>query len=631
MWLKYMIDFFLLIIIITLTLNCYKSHPPYYDGGNEEVDEVTYDRETDELDTSYDEELIDRINNPPVAVLEVYPLRTLLGDPIEAYGGNSYDPDGDIIVEYIYSWGDGSLDQGNITRATHHYNSTGNFNITLTVIDEHGAQGTTTQSVTIVECYTDDDCLQDERCSNGDCVPIPPQRCRREADCTPYGRTCRYYPRGDTGSEELPLACQRAVENGLNLGEKCDQYRRENLCFNELCNIGGSCSIACIDDGDCPQGMVCRRQLFSVDESKGQFFRGCVPLYIEPISRKSEVINDQFIDVPGLSGVSNELSVARTTNYSLALTAVAFGVNDPIMDYYEILSPYQVISPQGELLFDYQRLWYQGENPPLVYVPNDYIVSVMIPNSPVHQLISGNYRITFKREYYSGNLRTIVHETYQEGNTLNLHIFLVTPSIRKENAPTDSQLQSYLHSVQEVLSQVGVRIGFVTYHDVVGLTQNRLRYIDTIVGPDSEIAELFSLSAGIIDSGINIFIVDDIIDSIGIAGAVSGPPGYHGTINSGVALGLMWLTPPYDGGLVLVHEICHYLGLYHTTEANGVSFETIPDTPICGPENDTNRDGFLFPEECSNRGANNLMFWAGTGSELTNGQGFVIKRFANME
>ena len=67
-------------------------------------------------------------------------------------------------------------------------------------------------------------------------------------------------------------------------------------------------------------------------------------------------------------------------------------------------------------------------------------------------------------------------------------------------------------------------------------------------------------------------------------------------------------------GIVFAHEVGHYLGLYHTSEQNGFSFDPLQDTPECG------RISASCPD------VNNLMFpFAGiTHTEVSDEQGFVV-------
>ena len=70
-------------------------------------------------------------------------------------------------------------------------------------------------------------------------------------------------------------------------------------------------------------------------------------------------------------------------------------------------------------------------------------------------------------------------------------------------------------------------------------------------------------------------------------------------------------------GVVLAHEVGHYIGLFHTTESFGGGEDPLQDTPEC-PRRD-------FPDDCPD--LNNLMFpLAGIDhTEVSMDQAFVIK------
>ena len=63
-------------------------------------------------------------------------------------------------------------------------------------------------------------------------------------------------------------------------------------------------------------------------------------------------------------------------------------------------------------------------------------------------------------------------------------------------------------------------------------------------------------------------------------------------------------------GETAAHQIGLYLGLFHTTERNGTSFDILSDTPECNASTqDNDSSGTVTAEECESYGADNLMFW----------------------
>ena len=100
----------------------------------------------------------------------------------------------------------------------------------------------------------------------------------------------------------------------------------------------------------------------------------------------------------------------------------------------------------------------------------------------------------------------------------------------------------------------------------------------------------------------------------------------HGTPGSGIAIASdMMIADPQGFGRTLAHELAHYLGLFHTSEADGSVIENLSDTPECRLAQDTDGDG-LDRADCEGRGADNLMFWAKVpGTALTEQQRAVLR------
>jgi len=70
---------------------------------------------------------------------------------------------------------------------------------------------------------------------------------------------------------------------------------------------------------------------------------------------------------------------------------------------------------------------------------------------------------------------------------------------------------------------------------------------------------------------------------------------------------------------ILVHEIGHYLGLYHTTESTGTEHDPLSDTPECPASMDSDGDGRVTGPECRSNGADYLMFWVMDGGLIKSG------------
>ncbi|MBV9923928.1 MAG: PKD domain-containing protein, partial [Acidobacteria bacterium] len=84
-------------------------------------------------------------NRPPTPATGG-PYHATVGVPLQLDGSGSTDP-GDVIVDYVWDFGDGSAGSG--ATPTHTYSSTGTYVARLTVRDIDGATGTTTTTVTV--------------------------------------------------------------------------------------------------------------------------------------------------------------------------------------------------------------------------------------------------------------------------------------------------------------------------------------------------------------------------------------------------------------------------------------------------------------------------------------------------
>jgi PKD repeat protein len=85
----------------------------------------------------------DVVLEPPVALMSVTAVNYL---EVSVDGSASYDPDG-MIVSYEWDFGDGETETG--MTATHTYAADGTYTIMLTVTDNDGLIGTTSEPVTV--------------------------------------------------------------------------------------------------------------------------------------------------------------------------------------------------------------------------------------------------------------------------------------------------------------------------------------------------------------------------------------------------------------------------------------------------------------------------------------------------
>jgi PKD repeat protein len=73
-------------------------------------------------------------------------------ETIEFDAGPSYDPDGEIIG-YYWDFGDGATAEG--PQVTHDYDEDGEYTVTLTVVDDSGAESSVSKVVVVETCQSD--------------------------------------------------------------------------------------------------------------------------------------------------------------------------------------------------------------------------------------------------------------------------------------------------------------------------------------------------------------------------------------------------------------------------------------------------------------------------------------------
>jgi len=188
---------------------------------------------------------------------------------------------------------------------------------------------------------------------------------------------------------------------------------------------------------------------------------------------------------------------------------------------------------------------------------------------------------------------------------LDLAIYLVTttgPSA--STAPADAAMQRVASRLAALFASAGLCIGTITFYDVPAWAKARYASLD--VGspedPCGDYRQLLTLvSPG--SGAMSLYFLDEIIDpaqnggtTVGFDGAIPGPATFPGTVAGGAVVSAADLETgasscsgtyaPLDCGSDLVativaHETGHFLGLFHTADFQGNSFDSLVDTPAC--------------------------------------------------
>jgi hypothetical protein len=192
---------------------------------------------------------------------------------------------------------------------------------------------------------------------------------------------------------------------------------------------------------------------------------------------------------------------------------------------------------------------------------------------------------------------------------LDVAIYLVSTDARltAANALTDAQMARAVSRIAADLARGGICLGTVTFYDVPEWA--RTRYSSLAVDgasrrdPCGDYRQLFTLAQP--GNVATLFFLDELTDpngipgnsTIGVDGSIPGVGTLSGTIAGGAvvsAADLHDVTNCGDAfnrncgadvtGETAAHELGHYLGLFHPSEADGTSgdsFDSLVDTPQC--------------------------------------------------
>ncbi len=432
-------------------------------------------------------------------------------------------------------------------------------------------------------------------------------RCLSDRDCS---AECVRDPSG--GTEDLT---EVALQCGGPGATRTDHQPCESSedCRRGLCLLADVCAVPCASDADCAMGERCQEAYVRGSRTSLQRLRACIP---------------QVVAAPGWVSSQETESFRFTPVTPLALPGRAAG--ETLLRIYEGFEPGELVELRagGAVLFDlFGALDGTFPNP---ITPSTGWTTVRIPASnrvaaaPSHQILA------FPLFDRTVNSTVTTLRGRGEGTAIDLDIFyfparLTVGGDRRVPPPLEGIFRRTSMLLQEAF---GIRIGVIRHHPVVGALGRRLTVAPRIDRAHPNLDEARRLSAGLRQASMPIFWMRDIADVLGVAGNIPGPWGLHGTDQSGIGLSADVLLDAADFAPIettIVHEMGHFLGLYHVAEVDGTVFEPLADTPAC-ENGDVNGDGLVSVEECGPP-ADNLMFWLASESRRASaGQGLVVRR-----
>jgi hypothetical protein len=201
--------------------------------------------------------------------------------------------------------------------------------------------------------------------------------------------------------------------------------------------------------------------------------------------------------------------------------------------------------------------------------------------------------------------------------TIDVGFYLVdtSPSLTAAAAAAAAQspttaLGRAIQSLETIYSKAGLCLGTVTFYDVQPWARQRFSAgIDADrTEPCGNLDQMFALLSQP-GNTLNFFLVSSIISSsqgglttVGIDGTIPGPSSVGGGVHSGAAVSIADLDALSSGptgtsgclstvdyracgadkvAYIIAHEGGHWLGLYHTVESLGDTFDPLTDTATC--------------------------------------------------
>lgn len=449
---------------------------------------------------------------------------------------------------------------------------------------------------------------------------------------------------GEEGQRADGAACDTSADCA---GDQCfteQQQFPDGYCSTTGCTSDDDCvagdghEATCVQSG---QGNFCMRSCSTHDDCRdgyacqalGEGEALCIPGEVPDPNLDEDAIDDHPFEITcGLQAEDGQLDI----DFEVGEDTSAYMIT-PLARDGGSLSPTGIELPDGDEISFSGENDFQTVNSQMFGFLNPIVTPAIADFED--QLQSGQH--TLKLETGSEDVCYYVFEESEPGTTIDLNVYLVgVPGIDADSAAGDEDMQEVLDGFEEIYDQADVEIGELNFHDIDGEEGEAYR----IVRSQEELSELVSLSErpeGGEDASLsaNVFFVESMqlnsgfggvqSGAIGISLGLPGPAGLHGTPGSGVVF-----TSEYMGeeetesslgdtvngndltGIVLAHELGHYVGLFHTSEQFGQGYDPLDDTPECTSG---------FPTQCPDLG--NLMFpMAGADhTEVTQGQSYVIQ------
>ncbi len=430
-----------------------------------------------------------------------------------------------------------------------------------------------------------EDCATDSDCAGGTCIEPPdwPNGYCTTLDCRTF--------------ED----CARGVDGDIN--NRCLIQQQTNFCVR-----------ICESNDECRAGYTC--------QAIGGGVGFCAPGFGAP-SEEVDLLDHPF-DI--VCGVETDDRGLATIDFTIAEDTTAYMITPFGLDG-------GAVSPVGIELPDGGEVDLDGANgfqltPSILF---GFINPIVIPATPQDesQLQSGDHTLLVQTT--SNDLCYYLLEESGGNSVIDLNVYLVgLPEVSAASAPDDENFVELFDAFADIYEQAGVEVGEIRFIDPPQDVVDTYQIIRSQEAAEALVVET-DVPGDTLDDALsmNVFFTRSFSFSngqgvLGISMGLPGAAGLHGTRSSGVAFTAEYMggNIPGEGngnaytGIVLAHEVGHFLGLFHTSEQFGGGFDPLDDTPQCRNN---------FPNGCPD--IDNLMFpLAGSShTQLSDGQAWQIR------
>ena len=438
--------------------------------------------------------------------------------------------------------------------------------ITLLTAVTLGCDGTEVTCRDDGTCEVGGMCEADEHCASGVCAEGACRATCVDEDACPDGQGCR-----QLRVQATPLtAC---VDVAPVLGDLGDPCATDDECRGGICH-DSACTELCVE---CVSGAVCTpTQLNGMTVGLCEWQASGWQYTVGPIAVTDGA--SPPIELPIEADVTSFVAVVR----------------DQSVGAEHRVGVASLTAPDGAALYAGAPA---DRNPPAIRY-ND-ASSILVPSRddgpPVQEgtyvLTAGAWDIDRQRDdpFIPTSTQVFVDVFVEDAPGGVLDLILHAPD---DGNRDDEFLQTAANVVSEQLHAAGI---------VVDVTIERISLDPPTIESSAALQEHCRTHSppGRFGTALNVLLAEGIDFALGFTGGSPSPPGTHGLAPSCTAVDLR--NDPVETGVVIAHEVGHFLGLGHTTAFNqdGSVFgtDTVSDTPECDAPSQSCPDAanLMFP------------------------------------